>query len=93
MFLEDFILREKITHFDHERIPERIVHARGTGVHGHFELTHSLKEYTTAKILTEVGEKTPLFTRILSCKSIRVRSKPGLAIQKPRISKALSHID
>jgi hypothetical protein len=41
--LEDFILREKITHFDHERIPERIVHARGTGVHGFFELTASLK--------------------------------------------------
>ena len=62
--LEDFILREKITHFDHERIPERIVHARGTGVHGFFELTASLKQYTTAKILTEVGEKTPVFTRL-----------------------------
>ncbi|MFZ1545485.1 MAG: catalase [Candidatus Nitrotoga sp.] len=62
--LEDFILREKITHFDHERIPERIVHARATGVHGFFELTDSLKAYTTAKVLTEVGEKTPLFTRI-----------------------------
>jgi catalase len=61
--LEDFILREKITHFDHERIPERIVHARGTGIHGFFELTSSLKRYTTARILTEVGEKTPLFTR------------------------------
>ena len=62
--LEDFILREKITHFDHERIPERIVHARGTGVHGFFELTASLQQYTTARILTEVGEKTPVFTRI-----------------------------
>src|SRR5512140_3542009 len=62
--LEDFILREKITHFDHERIPERIVHARATGVHGFFELTASLKQYTTAKILTEVGERTPVFTRI-----------------------------
>jgi len=62
--LEDFILREKITHFDHERIPERIVHARATGAHGYFELTASLKRYTTARILTEVGEKTPLFTRI-----------------------------
>jgi catalase len=62
--LEDFILREKITHFDHERIPERIVHARGTGAHGFFELTESLEKYTTAKILTEVGEQTPLFTRI-----------------------------
>ncbi|MET1023532.1 MAG: catalase [Pseudoxanthomonas sp.] len=61
--LEDFVLREKITHFDHERIPERIVHARGTGAHGFFELTQSLSKYTTAKILTEVGEKTPLFTR------------------------------
>lgn len=62
--LEDFILREKIMHFDHERIPERIVHARGTGVHGFFELTASLKQYTNARILTEVGEKTPVFTRI-----------------------------
>ncbi|MET3130776.1 catalase [Oxalobacteraceae bacterium GrIS 1.11] len=61
--LEDFILREKITHFDHERIPERIVHARGTGVHGVFTLTESLSQYTRAKILTEVGEQTPLFTR------------------------------
>jgi catalase len=62
--LEDFVLREKITHFDHERIPERIVHARATGVHGFFELTTSLKSYTTAKILTEASVKTPLFTRI-----------------------------
>ncbi|MDQ3511965.1 MAG: catalase, partial [Pseudomonadota bacterium] len=61
--LEDFILREKITHFDHERIPERIVHARGSAAHGTFQLTRSLKQYTTAKILTEVGEKTPLFAR------------------------------
>jgi catalase len=62
--LEDFILREKITHFDHERIPERIVHARGSAAHGYFELTKSLQQYTTAKILTETGVKTPLFTRI-----------------------------
>ncbi|MET3119942.1 catalase [Undibacterium sp. GrIS 1.8] len=61
--LEDFILREKITHFDHERIPERIVHARGTGAHGFFELTHSLQKFTTAKILTELNTRTPLFAR------------------------------
>jgi len=61
--LEDFILREKIQHFDHERIPERIVHARGSAAHGVFELTESLEQYTTAKILTEVGEKTELFAR------------------------------
>ena len=64
ILLEDFILREKITHFDHERIPERIVHARGTGAHGYFELTDSLAQFTTAKILTETGVQTPLFTRI-----------------------------
>ncbi len=62
--LEDFILREKIMHFDHERIPERIVHARATGVHGFFELTTSLRQYTTARILTEVNERTPVFTRL-----------------------------
>lgn len=62
--LEDFILREKITHFDHERVPERIVHARGSGAHGFFELTESLEQYTTASILTEVGERTPVFVRI-----------------------------
>src|SRR6187402_1489518 len=61
--LEDFILREKITHFDHERIPERIVHARGSAAHGYFELTKSLKKFTTAKLLTEVGVRTPVFTR------------------------------
>lgn len=61
--LEDFVLREKITHFDHERIPERIVHARGSAAHGHFQLTKSLAEYTTAKVLTEVGVKTSVFSR------------------------------
>jgi len=61
--LEDFILREKITHFDHERIPERIVHARGTAAHGYFELKKSLSKYTIAKVLTEVGTRTPVFTR------------------------------
>ncbi len=63
VLLEDFVLREKISHFDHERIPERIVHARGSGAHGYFELTDSLAQYTHAKVLTEVGVKTPLFTR------------------------------
>jgi len=61
--LEDFLLREKIHHFDHERIPERVVHARGAAAHGYFQLTESLAEYTTAPVLTEVGAQTPLFTR------------------------------
>ena len=61
--LEDFVLREKIQHFDHERIPERIVHARGSAAHGYFELTKSLARYTRAKVLTEVGERTEVFVR------------------------------
>ena len=61
--LEDFVLREKIHHFDHERIPERIVHARGSGAHGYFELTESLEKYTRARVLTETGKKTELFAR------------------------------
>jgi catalase len=61
--LEDHILLEKIQHFDHERIPERIVHARGFGAHGFFELTDSLKGISRAAILNEVGIKTPVFVR------------------------------
>ncbi|MDQ1803494.1 catalase [Chryseobacterium sp. CKR4-1] len=61
--LEDFILREKITHFDHERIPERIVHARGSGAHGVFKLTKSLSQYTKARFLSEIGKETPVFVR------------------------------
>ena len=62
--LEDFILREKITHFDHERIPERIVHARGSGAHGFFEVTNPIPELTKAGFLQTKGLKTPVFARI-----------------------------
>ena len=61
--LEDFILREKITHFDHERIPERVVHARGSGAHGVFELYENLGKYTKAKFLNDTSIKTPVFVR------------------------------
>ncbi|AIK40867.1 MULTISPECIES: catalase [Brucella/Ochrobactrum group] len=61
--IEDFHFREKIFHFDHERIPERVVHARGYGAHGYFETTKSLSEYTRADIFQRVGEKTPVFVR------------------------------
>ncbi|MCG7333232.1 catalase [Salinicoccus roseus] len=61
--MEDFHFREKMTHFDHERIPERIVHARGFAVHGEFEVYESLEKFTRAKFLTEPGKKTPVFTR------------------------------
>jgi len=61
--LEDFILREKITHFDHERIPERIVHARGSAAHGFFQLYKPLKQYTKAKFLNDTTVQTPVFVR------------------------------
>ncbi len=63
VLIEDFMLIEKTQHFDHERIPERIVHARGYGARGYFELTDSLKGITKAKVLTEAGAKTPVFVR------------------------------
>jgi catalase len=84
--LEDFILREKITHFDHERIPERVVHARGTGAHGYFELTKSLVEYTRADFLQEAGTRTPVFVRFSTVAGSRgssdtVRDVRGFAVK------------
>jgi catalase len=61
--LEDFILREKITHFDHERIPERVVHARGSAAHGVFECTKPLTDVTRASPFAEAGKQTPVFVR------------------------------
>ncbi|WP_171168165.1 catalase [Streptomyces sp. I05A-00742] len=61
--LEDFHNREKITHFDHERIPERVVHARGAGAYGYFEPYASLSEFTCADFLAEAGRRTPVFVR------------------------------
>lgn len=70
--LEDFILREKITHFDHERIPERIVHARGSGAHGVFKVyDDSLKKYTKAGFLTDPNRETPVFTRFSTVAGFR----------------------
>lgn len=63
VLLEDFILREKITHFDHERIPERIVHARGSAAHGFFECYEPLTDITKAAPFREAGKRTPVFVR------------------------------
>jgi catalase len=61
--LEDFHFREKLFHFDHERIPERVVHARGFGAHGFFEVYESLADMTKADVFARAGEKTPAFVR------------------------------
>jgi len=63
VLLQDFILREKIMHFDHERIPERVVHARGSAAHGFFECLEDCSDVTAADFLQRPGEKVPLFTR------------------------------
>lgn len=61
--MEDFHFREKLTHFDHERIPERVVHARGFGAHGYFQAYESMNEFTKAKFLQDPSVKTPVFVR------------------------------
>ena len=61
--IEDFVLREKVTHFDHERIPERVVHARGSAAHGYFECYEPLKQLTRAAPFAEAGKRTPVFVR------------------------------
>src|SRR5450432_3427148 len=69
--LEDFVLREKITHFDHERIPERIVHARGVGAHGVFQVYESMAPYTRAKFLQDPAVRTPVFVRFSTVAGFR----------------------
>lgn len=61
--LEDYVMREKLQHFDHERIPERIVHARGAAAHGVFRVYKPLSDLTTAKVLTDTSLETPVFVR------------------------------
>ncbi|WP_434561464.1 catalase HPII [Pseudomonas sp. R1-6] len=84
--LEDFIMREKITHFDHERIPERIVHARGTGAHGYFQAYESHAALTKAGFLQDPNKKTPVFVRFSTVQGPRgsgdtVRDVRGFAVK------------
>ena len=84
--LEDFIMREKITHFDHERIPERIVHARGTGAHGYFQSYGDHSTLTKAGFLRTPEHKTPVFARFSTVQGPRgsgdtVRDVRGFAVK------------
>ena len=84
--LEDFILREKITHFDHERIPERVVHARGSGAHGYFQVYESMAKWTRAGFLQDPAVKTPVFVRFSTVGGSRgsadtVRDVRGFAVK------------
>ncbi|HEY4543186.1 MAG TPA: catalase, partial [Tissierellaceae bacterium] len=84
--LQDFHFQEKLRHFDRERIPERVVHARGTGAHGIFEVENSMKDYTSAKFLQEKGSITPVFIRFSTVQGFRgspdtVRDARGMAIK------------
>jgi len=84
--LEDFVLREKIHHFDHERIPERIVHARGSGAHGYFELTESLTKFTRARMLTQNRQEDGIVRALLDRGRRRgfgrhAARRPGFAVK------------
>ena len=84
--MEDFILREKVTHFDHERIPERVVHARGSGAHGYFECYEALTDITRAAPFAEAGKRTPVFVRFSTVAGERgsadtVRDVRGFAVK------------
>jgi len=63
ILLQDSAFIDKIAHFDRERIPERVVHAKGAGAHGYFEVTHDITKYCKAKVFSKVGKRTPLFVR------------------------------
>lgn len=63
LLLEDFILHEKLAHFNRERIPERVVHAKGTGAYGTFTVTHDITQYTKAKLFAEIGKQTRVMAR------------------------------
>ncbi|MYL43881.1 catalase [Virgibacillus salexigens] len=69
--MEDFHFREKVTHFDHERIPERVVHARGFAAHGEFQLYENMERYTKANIFTDTSKKTPVFVRFSTVNGAR----------------------
>ena len=64
--MQDDRLLEKLAHFDRERIPERVVHAKGAGAHGYFEVTADVTKYTKAKFLSEIGKKTEVFARFFT---------------------------
>ena len=84
--MEDFHLREKITHFDHERIPERVVHSRGSGAHGFFEAYKPLSDLTRAAPFAEAGKITPVFVRFST-----VAGERGSA--GPKVSPAASNTE
>lgn len=86
MLLEDQIAREKIHRFDHERIPERVVHARGTGAFGNFKLHEGIEDLTTAGILTDTSRNTPVFLRFSTVQGSKgsadtVRDVRGFAVK------------
>lgn len=63
ILLQDYNLIDELAHFTRERIPERVVHAKGAGAFGYFEVTHDITQYTAAKVFSEIGKKTPIAVR------------------------------
>jgi catalase len=76
VLMQDVHLLEKLAHFDRERIPERVVHAKGAGAYGYFEVTADVTQYTKAKFLSEIGKKTDVFLRFLQWAARRDQRTP-----------------
>lgn len=63
ILFQDWVLIDELAHFSRERIPERVVHAKGAGAFGYFEVTHDITQYTAAKVFSQIGKKTPIAVR------------------------------
>ena len=77
VLLQDFQLLEKMAHFNRERIPERVVHAKGTGAYGVFTVTQDITKYTSAKLFSEIGKKTDMFIRFSTVGGEKVQAIPN----------------
>ncbi|KAK0177842.1 hypothetical protein PV328_001851 [Microctonus aethiopoides] len=81
LLLQDFVYLDEMAHFDRERIPERVVHAKGAGAFGHFEVTHDITQYTKAKVFSKIGKKTPIAVR---CSTVGGESGSADTVRDPR---------
>ncbi|CAJ0605169.1 unnamed protein product [Cylicocyclus nassatus] len=79
--MEDIVYLDEITHFDRERIPERVVHAKGAGAHGYFQVTHDITKYTKANLFNQIGKKTPVFMRL---STVALESGSADTVRDPR---------
>jgi catalase len=88
LMMQDFQLIEKMAHFNRERIPERVVHAKGSGAHGHFKVTKDVTRYTTAKLFSQVGKQTEVFVRFSTVGGEKGSAVPGMGYSPDKMLQA-----